>query len=60
MISLYGEVKNALYDVKYSGKLHSCVFGLGGRNIYVEDIEDVFNKLLLDKLKEHSFIGLRE
>ncbi len=57
---LYGEIKNALYDVKYSGKLHSCVFGLGGRNIFVEDIEDTFNKMLSDKLPEHSNIGLRE
>jgi pyruvate ferredoxin oxidoreductase alpha subunit len=57
---LFGEVKNALFDVRYNGKLHSCIFGLGGRNIYVEDIENVFGKLLTGKLKEHSFIGLRE
>ncbi len=57
---VFGEVKNALYDVKYKGKLHSLVFGLGGRNIYVENIEEVFNKLLDGKLKDHSYIGLRE
>ncbi|MBW2974248.1 pyruvate ferredoxin oxidoreductase [Candidatus Woesearchaeota archaeon] len=57
---LYGEIKNALYDAKYDGKLHSLVFGLGGRNIYVEEIENVFNRLLSGKLKEHSYVGLRE
>jgi len=57
---LYGEVKNALYDAKYGGKLYSCVFGLGGRNIFVEDIEKVFDKMLSGKLEEHSYIGLRE
>jgi len=57
---LYGEIKNALFDVKYDGKLHSCVFGLGGRNIYVEEIEDVFNNMLGGKLEEHGYIGLRK
>ena len=57
---LFGEIKNALYDVKYNGKLHSCIFGLGGRNIYVEDIESTLSNLLDDKLKEQGFIGLRE
>jgi len=57
---LYGEIKNALYDVKYKGKLHSCIFGLGGRNIYESEIEGVFNELLTNKLKEKEYIGLRK
>ncbi len=57
---LYGEIKNALYDVNYDGKLHSLVFGLGGRNIFVEDIEQVFDKMINDKLEEHGTVGLRE
>lgn len=57
---VYGEVKNSLYDIKYDGKLHSCVYGLGGRNIFVEDLEKIFKDLLDDKLKEHSYVGLRE
>ena len=57
---LYSDMKNALYDAKYNGKLHSCIFGLGGRNIFVEDIENVFNKLLSGKLEDYGFIGLRE
>ena len=57
---LYGEIKNALYDIKYDGELHSAVFGLGGRNIYVKDIEDTINRLLSGKLKDHDTIGLRK
>ena len=57
---LYGEIKSALYDIKYNGKLHSLVFGLGGRNIFVEDIENIFNKMLDNKLESHGYVGLRE
>ncbi|MFH2028027.1 MAG: pyruvate ferredoxin oxidoreductase, partial [Nanoarchaeota archaeon] len=57
---LFSEIKNALFDVKYQGKLHSCIFGLGGRNIYVEDIESTLNSLLSDNLKEYGYIGLRQ
>jgi pyruvate ferredoxin oxidoreductase alpha subunit len=57
---VYSDVKNALYDIKYNGRLYSSVFGLGGRNIYVEDIEKLLSSVLEDKLKEHSYVGLRE
>ncbi|HZX44683.1 MAG TPA: pyruvate ferredoxin oxidoreductase [Candidatus Nanoarchaeia archaeon] len=57
---LYSEIKNALFDVKYNGSLKSCVFGLGGRNIFIEDIEKTFDGLLDDSLKDYSYIGLRE
>ncbi len=57
---LLGEVKNALFDVKYEGLLHSGVFGLGGRNIFIEDIEDLFNKALDGKLEKSFYVGLRE
>ena len=57
---LLGEVKNALFDVKYEGSLHSGVFGLGGRNIFIEDIEDLFNKALDGKLEKSFYVGLRE
>ncbi|MBW2989099.1 pyruvate ferredoxin oxidoreductase [Candidatus Woesearchaeota archaeon] len=56
---LYGEIKNSLFDIGYKGNLHSCVFGLGGRNIFVEDIELLFSDLLEGRLAKHSTIGLR-
>ena len=56
---VFGEIKNALYDAKSKAKLHSCIFGLGGRNIYEKDIEDLFSKLLTNKLKGKEYIGVR-
>ncbi len=56
---VFGEIKNALYDSKSKAKLHSCIFGLGGRSIYEKDIEDVFNKLLASKLKDKEYVGVR-
>ena len=57
---LYGEVRNSLYDLKKKPSLSSCVFGLGGRNIYESDIEMVFDKLLKNELKDVEYIGLRK
>ena len=37
---LYGEIKNALYELKKKPALFSCLYGLGGRNIYESDIEE--------------------
>src|SRR3989338_3632405 len=56
---VFGEIKNALYDAKSKAKLYSCIFGLGGRNIYESDIEGIFNKLLTNKLKDKEYVGVR-
>ena len=55
---VYSEIRNALYG--YTKKLYSCIYGLGGREIYEADIEDVYNKLLSNKLNEKNYIGCRE
>ncbi len=58
---VYGEVRAALYDSEQRPRLHSFVFGLGGRDIFEHDIEDLYNKLLTDKVTgERSYIGVRE
>jgi pyruvate ferredoxin oxidoreductase alpha subunit len=49
---LFCEVKNALYDLKPRPKLQSYVFGLGGRDIFPEEIERVFKDLLKGKVDE--------
>ncbi len=64
---LFGEVKNALFDSvvcdenKNVPKLKSYIFGLGGRNIFESEIEDLFNLLLTGKFDETKvgYIGLR-
>ena len=57
---LFGEIKNSCYDAGCKAKLHSCIFGLGGRNIYEKEIESVFDRLLDGKLKDKEYIGCRQ
>jgi len=57
---LYGEIKNAIYDLKKRPLLYSCLYGLGGRNIFESDIEHLFNQLLNKGLEEVNYIGLRK
>lgn len=57
---LYSEIKNALYDANLKPKLQSYVFGIGGKNIFEQDIENVFNDLLAGKVGEKKYIGVRE
>lgn len=51
---LYTEIKNC------SENVHSIVYGLGGRNIYEEDIKEIFEKALKNKLKDIEYLGVRE
>lgn len=53
---LFSEIKNSLYkeDVK------SIIYGLGGKNIYDGDIEDVFERALHGKLKKVEYVGVRK
>lgn len=51
---LYSEIKNCCENV------HNIIFGLGGRNIYEDDIKNIFDKALKNKLKDIEYIGARE
>lgn len=42
---LFAETRSALYDLKERPYLINIVFGLGGRDVRVEDIEKVFGRL---------------
>ncbi|MBN2422068.1 pyruvate ferredoxin oxidoreductase [Candidatus Woesearchaeota archaeon] len=58
---IYGELKNALYNANNKPKLQSYIFGLGGRDIYEEDIESVFNDLISNNIDPNKrYIGVRE
>ncbi len=56
---LFSEIKNALYESTSRPKIQSCIFGLGGRDIFVKDIENIFNQLLEEKTIENRYIGCR-
>ncbi|MCK5332411.1 pyruvate ferredoxin oxidoreductase [Candidatus Parcubacteria bacterium] len=58
---VFTEVKSALYNLKSKPELYNYVYGIGGRNIGMSDIEKVF-KSLIKKSSSNSinYIGLRK
>ena len=50
---LYSEIKNCCENV------YSAVFGLGGKNIYENDIKNLFDKAFKNKLKPVEYIGVK-
>ncbi|MBN2102317.1 MAG: pyruvate ferredoxin oxidoreductase [Candidatus Aenigmarchaeota archaeon] len=57
---LYGEIRNALFDSEKKPKMQSFVFGLGGRDIFSHQIENVFETLLEGETSgETKYIGCR-
>ncbi len=55
------EVKAALYDAGKIIPMQSYVYGLGGREIYVDQIKDVYRKLKNTKISEQvKYLGVKE
>jgi pyruvate ferredoxin oxidoreductase alpha subunit len=62
---VFGEVRSALYDLAPRPTITGYVYGLGGRDIRIEDIEGVFHELKDDvragrKDQRCRYIGVRE
>jgi len=57
---LFSEIKNALYPLDKKPKLQSYVFGLGGRDLFEKEVEEVFEELLKNKIGEVKYLGLRK
>lgn len=53
---IHGEVLQALYDSGKKPKVQGCVFGIGGRDIFEEQIEKVFKELLSGKIQGTRYI----
>ncbi|MCK5086340.1 MAG: hypothetical protein KAQ90_02415, partial [Melioribacteraceae bacterium] len=58
---VFTEVKSALYGLNKKPSLYNYVYGIGGRNIGISDVEKVFNNLI-KKSSSGSihYIGLRK
>jgi pyruvate ferredoxin oxidoreductase alpha subunit len=59
------EVKNGLYDISAKVPVASYIYGLGGREIFIEEIKDVYRELknIADgksKPEQAKYIGLKE
>lgn len=57
---LYTEISRCLYDEE--PYLHNYIYGLGGRDLFPVQIENVFEKLMTEdgSKKDIAYIGLRE
>lgn len=57
---LFLEIKAALFESSKKPKLADYIFGLGGRDAPMEDIEKVFNEMISGKAKPLTYLGVRE
>jgi len=57
---VFNELRSAFFANSPAPGIVSCIYGLGGRDINVEDIKDIYRKLLEGKLDTVNYIGVRE
>jgi pyruvate ferredoxin oxidoreductase alpha subunit len=58
---LYTEIRSALFDLKEKPKVYGFIYGLGGRDIGLEEIEKLYQTLLDNKINEKvNYLGCRE
>lgn len=58
---VFTEVRSALYGLSKRPKMQNYIYGLGGRNIGLKDIEKVFVELMKGQVSDSiKYIGLRK
>jgi len=58
---VFTEVRSALYNLNRKPKLSNYIYGIGGRNINLDDLEKVYWELMEDKISDKvRYIGLRK
>lgn len=57
---LFLEISAALFNSRKRPKLFSYIYGLGGRDTPLEDIEKVFNSIISGKAKPLNYLGVRQ
>lgn len=58
---VFTEVRSALYDLGKKPKLYNYIYGIGGRNIGLDDIKKVFVDLEKNNISKNvNYIGLRK
>lgn len=58
---VFTEIRSSLYDVKRKPKLYNYIYGLGGRNIGLKDIGNVYNDLMKHRNNDRiKYVGLRK
>jgi len=57
---LYTEVRSALYDAKTKPVLSNYIYGLGGREINLEDLKQIFTQQKSNQSGKIVYFGVRE
>jgi len=58
---VFTEIRSSLYELKKKPRLHNYIYGLGGRNIGIQDISNVYADLIKHKNNDKiNYIGLRK
>jgi pyruvate ferredoxin oxidoreductase alpha subunit len=58
---VFTEVRSALYNLNNKPNLYNYIYGIGGRNIGIDDIEKVFLDLIKESVSDKiNYIGLRK
>ena len=58
---VFTEVRSTLYDLDKKPKLYNYIYGIGGRNIGLDDIRKVFKNLIKGNISDRiNYIGLRK
>jgi pyruvate ferredoxin oxidoreductase alpha subunit len=58
---VFTEVRSALYNLDKKPKLSNYIYGIGGRNINLDDLEKVYRELMNGKISDKvKYIGLRK
>jgi len=58
---VFTEIRSALYELKRKPRLSNYIYGLGGRNIGLQDIMNVYNNLIKRRGNDKiNYIGLRK
>lgn len=62
---LYTEIRSALYDAENPPRIYSCVYGLGGKDLRVSDVEGLLADMaegrgIADRCLSYGYLGIRE
>jgi pyruvate ferredoxin oxidoreductase alpha subunit len=57
---LFSEIRSVFYESDKKPEIYSYMFGLGGRDVTLDNIESVFSDLINNKKEKINYLGLRE
>lgn len=56
---MFPEAVTAVCDMKDAPKMYNYVYGLGGRDVRVDDLKQVFDEMMAGKSKKINYLGVK-